>query len=224
MASPLRRAKGESKTVTASVNSAGIIRILDAAAKNMSEGKTLLIDLDRVIGDGDLGITMEKGFQAAAQAAKLAEASLPGDIFIKAGMALINNAPSTMGTLMGSGLMRGGKALAGKNELTAKDMKVFLAAFIQGILERGKAKPGDKTLLDILEPALREVEAYEGDDIAVLWKKAEEGALNGIEEAKKMESQHGKAAVFREKTIGLEDPGGRAAYILIKSFVNALDE
>ena len=206
------------------VQSAHIIQLIEEAAKNMSINKNLLIELDQAIGDGDLGITMEKGFEAAAKAVKMASESAPGDIFIKAGMALISNAPSTMGTLMGSGFISGGKTIAGKNELNTADMKIFLSAFMQGIMNRGKAKLGDKTLLDVLEPALRGMEAYEGDDIALLWEKAEKGALEGIESAKEMVSQHGKAAVFREKTKGLEDPGGRAVFILIKSFADTFNK
>jgi dihydroxyacetone kinase-like protein len=192
----------------------------------MAENKTLLLELDGVIGDGDLGITMEKGFAAAAQAAR-GEAGAepcaePGAVFIKAGMALAAKAPSTMGTLMATGLMRGGKAVGGKPELSVEDMKAFLAAFFQGVMERGKAKPGEKTLLDILEPAVQAMQAYTGSAVAELWKEAEKGAKRGIENARAMESQHGKAAVFREKTRGLEDPGGRAVYILVKSFAEAL--
>jgi dihydroxyacetone kinase-like protein len=130
--------------------------------------------------------------------------------------------PSTMGTLMATGLMRGGKAVAGKSSLTAADMKTFLAAFFQGVMDRGQAKPGDKTLLDILAPALAAMEAYAGEDAGVIWKEAEKGAASGVEAAKVLESRHGKAAVFREKTRGREDPGGRAAYLLIKSFAETL--
>jgi dihydroxyacetone kinase-like protein len=207
-----------------SVNSADIIQMLEVAAKSMAENRNVLIELDSVIGDGDLGLTMEKGFAAAAEAAKTEAASQPSVVFMKAGMALINTAPSTMGTLLGSGLMRGGKALAGKNELAVSDMKAFLAAFMQGVMDRGKAKPGEKTLIDVLVPAVQAMESYLGDDPVLIWKKAEAGALAGIEAAKALEAQHGKAAIFREKTRGLEDPGGRAVYLLIKSFAEALGE
>jgi len=67
------------------------------------------------------------------------------------------------------------------------------------------------------------MESFTGDDAALIWKQAEEGAARGIEAAKALQAQHGKAAVFREKTIGLEDPGGRAVYLLIKSFAEALN-
>ena len=197
--------------------------MLENAAKVMSENRTLLIELDNVIGDGDLGITMEKGFTAAAETARKLSAEEPGSIFMKAGMTIANSAPSTAGTLMATGLMRGGKAVAGKPELSVPDMKAFLAAFLQGVMDRGKTKPGEKTLVDILAPALDAMESYTGDDVALAWKQAEEGAARGVEAARAFVAQHGKAAVFREKTIGLEDPGGRAAFLLIKSFAEALD-
>ena len=204
-------------------NSVTVVQMLEAAARIMAENRMAFIELDSVIGDGDLGITMEKGFAAAAETAKGLLAEEPGSIFMKAGMAMAKAAPSTMGTLMSTGLMRGGKALIGKSELSVPDMRVFLTAFLQGVMERGKAKPGEKTLVDILTPAVHEMEAYTGDDIARIWKKALEGAESGLEAAKALESQHGKAAVFREKTRGLEDPGGRAAYLLIKSFTDVFN-
>jgi dihydroxyacetone kinase-like protein len=188
----------------------------------MAENRTVLIELDRVIGDGDLGITMDKGFAAAAQAAREQAGADPGTIFMRAGMAIAKAAPSTMGTLMATGLMRGGKAVAGQAELSAADMTVFLSAFFQGIMDRGKAKPGDKTLLDVLEPARKAMQVYQGADVAEVWTEAQKGAAAGVEAAKALESQHGKAAVFREKTRGLEDPGGHAAYLLIKSFAETL--
>ena len=200
------------------VNSITVLQMLEDAAWTMAENRAALIELDSVIGDGDLGITMEKGFAAAREATRGLVGEEPGAIFMKAGMAMAKAAPSTMGTLMATGLMRGGKAVAGKTELSVPDMKAFLAAFLQGVMDRGKAKPGEKTLVDILEPAVHEMESYSGDDAAELWEKTLEGASRGVESAKAMESQHGKAAVFREKTRGLEDPGGRAAYLLIKSF------
>ena len=205
------------------LNSVTAVQMLEAAARIMAENRTALIELDSVIGDGDLGITMEKGFAAASETAKGLLAEAPGSVFMKAGMAMAKAAPSTMGTLMATGLMRGGKAVAGKEELSVPDMKAFLSAFLLGVMDRGKAKPGEKTLVDILVPAVTEMESYAGDDAAEIWKKALEGAAQGLESAKALESQHGKAAVFREKTRGLEDPGGRAAYLLIKSFAGVFE-
>jgi len=208
----------------ATIDSAQAIKMLECAAKTMSENRLVLIELDSIIGDGDLGITMEKGFSTAAETVRDLSSEAPCSIFMKAGMAIAKSAPSTMGTLMATGLMRGGKAVTGKMELSASDIKVFFAAFLQGVMERGKTKPGEKTLVDVLIPAIEAMDAFQGDDVALILKQACEGAKRGIEVAKNLQAQHGKAAVFREKTIGLEDPGGRAIYLLIKSFGEAFNE
>jgi dihydroxyacetone kinase-like protein len=195
--------------------------MIRAAAQTMTEERPKLIELDSAIGDGDLGITMEKGWQAAAEAAEAASGEAPQQIFSKAAMAVIRLAPSTMGTLMGSGLLKGSKAVAGKSALGVQESKDFLAAFLQGAMERGKAKPGEKTLIDVLVPASDAANAYSGSDAGELWQEALKGAEKGLEIVKGLEAQHGKAAVFREKTIGMDDPGGYAVYLMIRSFAQA---
>ncbi len=72
---------------------------------------------------------------------------------MKAGMLMAKAAPSTMGTLMGTGFMRGGKAVSGTDEISTTDLAEFFQAFVTGIMERGKAKPGEKTIIDSLKPA-----------------------------------------------------------------------
>ncbi|MDR0486348.1 MAG: dihydroxyacetone kinase subunit L [Elusimicrobiota bacterium] len=197
-------------------------KVLENLAADMSANKEVLINLDRLIGDGDLGITMEKGFAAAFEDIKNIDDKDVGNIFVKAGASIVKNAPSTMGTLMGSGLMRAGKALLSKTSLNAEDMKVFLESFLNGIIDRGKAKPGEKTIIDVLLPAVESMKEYKGDSIFEIWKIAQEGAERGALLSKNLISQRGKAAVFREKTKGLEDPGGRAVLILIQSIAKTL--
>lgn len=206
-----------------SADAQDIVRLLDIIAKEMSANRPKLIELDSVIGDGDLGITMEKGFAAAATVARASVTQEPGMILMKAGMEIVKIAPSTMGTLMGTGLMRGGKAVTGRTTLSVADMKAFLRAFLSGIMERGKAKPGEKTIVDVLIPAVESMEAYAGEELSQVWAAAEKGAAEGVEATKQMVSQHGKAAVFREKTRGLQDPGGAAIFILISACHTCFD-
>ena len=204
------------------VDSKSICLILEGIAESMSEKRGYLIELDSVIGDGDLGITMEKGFRAASDFASSNSSLLPGEILSKSGMEIIKIAPSTMGTLMGSGLMYGGKKVSGKNELRSSDMVLFLEGFLEGVLKRGKAVRGDKTIVDVLYPAVEYMKDYDGFDIVEIMECALKGAKKGIEDEKNMISQHGKAAVFREKTIGLKDPGSEAVLIMIESMYNSI--
>jgi dihydroxyacetone kinase-like protein len=200
------------------IDSDMVVELLQVIADAMVEKKSYLIELDSTLGDGDLGITMEKGFNAASAMARSLESCEPGIMFMKAGMEIANVAPSTMGTLMGTGFMRGGKAVVGKESLHAADMVEFFAAFYQGVADRGKAKLGDKTILDVLDPSVQAMKIYPGDDIECLFEAALEGASQGLEKELGMMSQHGKAAVFREKTIGMQDPGSVAVQIMINAF------
>lgn len=206
------------------IDSGMVVKLLQSIADAMVEQKSHLIELDSAVGDGDLGITMEKGFKAAALYAANMDAQDPGTMLMKVGMEIAKVAPSTMGTLMGTGFMRGGKAVVGKQNLLVADVVDFFAAFYQGVSDRGKAKLGDKTILDVLDPAVEAMKAYEGDDIVELMVCAKEGSAKGLEAELSMMSQHGKAAVFREKTIGIQDPGSVAIQIMIEAFLEGLQQ
>ncbi|MEK0250678.1 DAK2 domain-containing protein [Raoultella sp. BAC10a-01-01] len=127
--------------------------LIAAWSAELSLKRDELIKLDQAVGDGDLGITMQKAFHAAQQIQPEQEKGI-AHYLIQCGFAMARAAPSTMGTLMATGFMRGGKALAPELiTLSAADLAAFFSAFTQGIAERGKAQPGDKTVLDVLLPA-----------------------------------------------------------------------
>ncbi len=199
------------------LNPGDVIRMLGAVAEEMSAQRSYLIELDSAIGDGDLGITMEKGYHAAYAFAKENPVMNPGDLLMRSGMQIVKVAPSTMGTLMGTGLMRGGKAVAGKETLSSQDMTAFFEGFLQGVMDRGKAERGEKTIVDILYPLVESMKAYQGTDIEGVLSAGVTGAHEGLESEKGMMSQHGKAAVFREKTREMTDPGSAAIIILIEA-------
>ena len=192
----------------------------------MAENREELTRLDAALGDGDLGLTMEKAFTAVVE--KLPEfdenAAGPGELFALAGMCIGKEAPSTMGTLLASGFMRAGKAVSGKETLGAADMTAFLAAFAQGIASLGGAARGDKTVLDVLYPAEEACEqaAAEGKDLPAALEAAAGAAEKGMEECKGFMAQHGRPGIFREKTIGLTDPGSFTGVLILRAFQTAL--
>ena len=204
------------------INAAGALAVLKKIASVMADNKDRLIQVDQVVGDGDLGLTMSGGFGGAAKDAEGFAETDPGKLFMKAGMAINKHAPSTMGTLMATGFMRGGKATSGKTELASADMAVFFQAFLDGMMERGKAKPGEKTVVDAALPAAEAAKAATDKPLPEALAAIQTGAEKGLEEGKKLMSQHGKAAVFREKTIGLEDPGSLAFCLMVKGFAEAV--
>jgi dihydroxyacetone kinase-like protein len=196
-----------------------ILKILQNLKALFNDRKDLLVEMDGRMGDGDLGLTMSKAFTAACDALMdTAETDL-GKIFMKAGMQMAKAAPSTMGTLMGTGFMRGGKAIAGKVELTTGDLADFFQAFVAGIMERGKARPGEKTIIDSLKPAADTLAQLSAEDHAQALPAALLAAEKGLEATKNMIAQHGRIAYYKEQSKGQEDPGAAAGVILIKGFI-----
>ena len=125
----------------------------------MDANRDRLIELDNDLGDGDLGLTMTKGFAAAEAEAAASEETEPGRLLMKTGMRMAREAPSTLGTLLATGLMRGGKALDSQAGAATEQMAAFLQAFVAGIRERGKTARGNKTIVDSLGPAAGELQS-----------------------------------------------------------------
>ena len=190
-------------------------QLRDTYARNRS----YLIELDGKVGDSDLGITMTKGFAAACDSVRANAAEPIGKTIQLAGMAMAKAAPSTMGTLMATGLMRGGKALADCPHIGTAEMAAFWAAFHQGVVERGKARPGEKTLVDVLGPvqASLDTAARAGLPLRQALEHATEAAAAGLESTKDMVARHGKAACFQDKSLGLQDAGATAGFLMVET-------
>ena len=200
---------------------ADIKKLYDSLKEVMNSNRDKLIELDGVMGDGDLGLTMVAAFNAAVDDFPAEETDL-GKLFTKTGMAIARAAPSTMGTLMGTGFMRGGKAVKEKKQLGLDEMALFWRAFVQGMEERGKAKPGDKTIIDSLDPAASALEkaAAEGKTLKEGFTSALAAAETGMENTKTMIAQFGRMAYNQEKSKTLVDPGSVVGFLLIKTFAD----
>jgi dihydroxyacetone kinase-like protein len=198
---------------------------IHSARERMDKNREHLIELDSVMGDGDLGLTMTKAFAAADEfSAKYSDEDI-GTYFAQCGMAMAKAAPSTMGTLMGTGFMRGGKSVQGKMSLESEDMARFFRAFAQGIADRGKCAPGEKTILDVMDPVATAIEkaVAEQAGLPALAGIARTAGEAGLAAAKGMMSQHGKAAIYREQTCGKPDPGATAGMFVIDAFCSVLE-
>lgn len=196
-----------------------VIGILKKLKQLFNINKDYLVELDGKMGDGDLGLTMSKAFAAAYDELVGTEETDIGKILMKAGMLMAKAAPSTMGTLMATGFMRGGKAVSGKIRLSTADLADFFQAFVAGIMERGKAKPGEKTIIDSLKPAADTLAQLREEDAAEALQKALLAAESGLESTKNMIAQHGRIAYYKEKSKGEKDPGATAGVILMKGFI-----
>ena len=183
--------------------------LLSAWAALMAEKKDWLIELDSVVGDSDLGLTMSDGFAAASEAAASSDLTDVGKLAYQAGKAMATAVPSTMGTLMASGLMNAGKVLKGQEEA---DDAAFFQAYLEGVQNRGKAQIGEKTFLDGLAPAVEALkEGKTPEETAGI-------AWTAFENTKGMLAKHGRMAIRGEASRDLLDPGAAVAALLMKGY------
>ena len=201
------------------LDAASLIDLFKSWKELFAEQREFLIALDGKVGDSDLGITMSKSFAAAAEALE-AEGAAAGiaKLLRTAGATMARTAPSTMGTLTATGFLRASKAVEDKDALDTAAMAAFWRAYRDGVAERGKAKVGDKTLLDVLDPiaVTLEAQASAGASLADALNVTAGAAEAALEATKSMLAQHGKAAAFQEKTVGLQDAGATVGAFLIR--------
>ncbi len=196
--------------------------LLSHWADVMKQNRDYLIDLDSVVGDGDLGLTMSDGFLVASEAVKSSEETDIGKLSYLAGKAMSTAVPSTMGTLMASGFMSAGKALKGVAELDMSGVCLFFEAYLEGVRSRGKAELGEKTFLDALHPAVLQLKADEAANISVseAASNAAAAAHAAFMATKGMPAKHGRAAAHGEKSRELLDPGAAVADLIMKGYAD----
>jgi dihydroxyacetone kinase-like protein len=181
-----------------------------------NQGK--LMELDSVMGDGDLGFTMTKAFAAAYEEAEKSEEKIPGKLFTRLGMVIAKTSPSTMGTLVATGFMKGGKSIESKEEIGPEELAIFFEAFVKSIMERGKSVPGNKTIIDTLFPAAEALRLSVNDTLVNGISAAREASLKGLEASTKMKAQHGRAAYYQDDSIGKQDGGATVGTYIIEGF------
>jgi len=202
-----------------------IIGLLEALKDVMGENRDYLIALDSVVGDGDLGLTMSNGFKAAYQAVAETEEQDIGKILYGAGKAMGSAVPSTMGTLMASGLMNAGKVLKGKTQINLSGLHSLFYAYMEGVMNRGKAKIGEKTFLDGLFPAVESIgeSAAKGETFKEAAQAALKAAEKGFNDTATMIAVHGRAAMRGEASRNLEDPGAAVAKLMMQALLQSIN-
>jgi dihydroxyacetone kinase-like protein len=177
-----------------------------------------LMELDGVMGDGDLGFTMTRAFAAAHEEADKSEEKIPGKLLTRLGMVIAKASPSTMGTLVATGFMKGGKSIDSYEEISPEGLAVFFEAFTRSIMERGKSVPGNKTIIDTLFPAAEALRISVNKSLVEAISAAREASLKGLEASTKMKAQHGRAAYYQDDSIGKQDGGATVGTYIIEGF------
>jgi dihydroxyacetone kinase-like protein len=211
-----------------------IVAWLVAYADALAANKDYLTQLDSAIGDADHGINMDRGFQAVvaqltAQLTAQPAAPAEGDIGATlkgAGMTLISTVGGASGPLYGSLFLGMAAAAAGKLELTLADWIAAFEAGVAGVVRRGKAAPGDKTMIDCLAPAVDALKAAaaEGAGWGSALRGAEEAGRRGMEATIPLVARKGRASYLGERSAGHQDPGATSAHLLLAAAVAALGQ
>ena len=201
-----------------------LVRIMSKISDVMTANKDYLCLLDAQMGDGDLGITMHKGWLTAAETAKSFEETDIGKMLIKAGLRMASAAPSTMGTILAAGLMDAGKNMKGETKLDIKGLSRFLNGFCDGLMKRGHCSPGDRTVLDSVWPAAKAVEQI--DERASMKHAAalvRSAAREGLELTKDMVPKFGRAAIFAAKAKGILDQGAVVGFLMVDTICTYIE-
>jgi dihydroxyacetone kinase-like protein len=197
----------------------GVLQWLKNCAAVIAENREYLIELDAAIGDADHGANMDRGFQAVLK--KLPEVADKdiGSIFKTVGMALVSTVGGAGGPLYGTFFLQAGMQTAGKLELSLPDWAAALEAAINGVVMRGKASPGDKTMLDALLPALEAVKKSvdAGEEFAPALQRSAEAARQGMLATIPLVARKGRASYLGERSAGHQDPGATSSYLLLKA-------
>ncbi|GAB4472238.1 MAG: dihydroxyacetone kinase subunit DhaL [Anaerolineae bacterium] len=205
--------------VDRTISPAEVVAAMGRVAEALLARADYLTTLDQAMGDGDLGITATK----IAEALKAYVAATPpddlGKFIMGAGMRINSAAPSSLGTLLATAVMRAGKEAKDKSELDGQVLVAMLHAADQGIQERGKASPGDKTIIDAVHPAAEAFEAAlsTGATLEEAGAKLIAAAEAGMEAVRPLRSKVGRAGWVGERTEGQIDPGCAAAVVIFKS-------
>ena len=191
-------------------------------AAEMAENRAYLTKLDGAIGDGDHGTNMDRGMKKALERLEATDGDDIGASLKAVGMALVSSVGGAAGPLYGTLFMQMGQAAAGKSELDLAGFTEALDAGVQGVIKRGKAEPGDKTMLDALGPALDALREADGDDIAGALERAAEAAREGMEATVPLVARKGRASYLGERSAGHQDPGATSSHLLLKTAAEAV--
>jgi len=194
-------------------------------AEKLIACQDILTEADRVIGDGDHGVGMARGFEAVQLKLSNATFSSLDEIFKSVGTILLTTIGGAAGAIFGTWFRSGAKNLTGKYLLDSACFALFLKDGLVGIQERGKAKVGDKTIVDVLAPAAAAAEKNSNKALEKCLAEVSLAADQGMESTKNFIAAIGRAKSLGERSLGYPDPGALSSSYILKymaSFVSQL--
>ncbi|MGE5614997.1 MAG: dihydroxyacetone kinase subunit DhaL [Bacillota bacterium] len=192
-----------------------------SACDAIIENKPYLTEVDSKIGDGDHGIGMAGGMERA-KTALTNKRPFPdiNSIFRTTGMEMLNSMGGASGVIFGTLFLGGVKNLEPVTELDGNLIARMMRNSLESIKERGKAQPGDKTMVDALEPAVIAMENGNKEDLVQLLSDARNAAWQGVENTKNYIAKFGKAKTLQQRAIGFQDAGATSVAIIFDGMYN----
>jgi dihydroxyacetone kinase-like protein len=199
-------------------------RVLTAVATALEQHADELSALDAALGDGDHGVSMTVGFRGVLAALDAWDAPDLGALLDRVGRTLVSSVGAAMGPLYGTAFMRAGKVVNGRQEIDGPILAAMLEAARDGVIARGKASPGDKTMLDAIAPAAEAARqaADSGAGVVAVLRAASEAADKGAIATRDMLARKGRASRLGERTLGHQDPGATSAALTLRAALLAL--
>ncbi|MBP7949448.1 MAG: dihydroxyacetone kinase subunit L [Verrucomicrobiales bacterium] len=201
-----------------SLNAAQVKEMMFAVADAIIAAEPLLSEADRNLGDGDHGLGMQRGMTAVKEKlAGLDAAATPDKIFQTSGMAMMSSMGGASGVVFGTLFMSGAKALIGKAEIGSAEYAAFLQSACEGVSTRGKAKPGDKTMVDALHPAAEKAREAAGLALPEAAAAVAAAAEAGRDASSALIATLGRAKTLGEASIGHPDAGACSVAIILRT-------
>ena len=209
------------------MDAATVRQWFEGSAVALHEQRDYLTQLDAAIGDADHGTNMDRGF--ASVVAKLEEldgATPPGKTLVLAGSTLVSTVGGASGPLWGTALRRAGRSMGEGETFDGAALALALEAALEGVVELGAAQPGDKTMVDALEPAVRVLRERVdgGSTVGQAVTAAREAAEEGMQATVPLQASKGRASYLGERSIGHQDPGATSTVFILRALEQAVAE
>ncbi|WIE66798.1 dihydroxyacetone kinase subunit DhaL [Curtobacterium sp. MCLR17_054] len=192
-------------------------------AATIDEHRAELVTLDREIGDGDHGENLDRGFRAVLEAVDSGSFDTPGAVLKTVATKLISTVGGAAGPLFGTAYLKAAQAAGDAAELDADTLVAVLAAARDGVVSRGKAAVGDKTMVDAWSPAVDAAAAAAGagDDPKAVLTAAADAAAQGAADTEPLVAHKGRASYLGDRAIGYRDPGAQSTAYILRAAVDA---
>jgi dihydroxyacetone kinase-like protein len=203
-----------------SLNIQETVEMLHCVANAIISAEPELTDADRNLGDGDHGLGMQRGMTAVIEKLTSSSIETVGQAFTTAGMAMMSSMGGASGAIFGTMFRSGGKAIENIEVFDAKGLSEFLIAGNAGVMDRGGAKPGDKTLIDSLYPASLAAEQNSGSLLHEALQEVAQAGKTGRDKSSELIATVGRAKTLGDKSIGFPDAGACSIAIMLQAMAD----